>query len=249
MNRIGFMVAVAACSLLASCGGDKEAKDANITLEMMVGDQSLQLNQTYTINDVDIQFINAQFYVGDMTFSISDGSSFASQEDSRYQLITPGSTNYNFSIPYTEDAPDVSLDQVSFILGVDATTNAQDEQSFDMRPEGDPLGAQNPTMHWGWLGQYRFVSIDANADLDGDGEFETPLVYHIGKDSNLGNVALMPSLELEEGKNDIRIKADVAKLLAGVDFATEPFTKSGADVQTLTDKIVANYQSTFTIEK
>ncbi|MFT4534424.1 MAG: hypothetical protein ACJA1A_000278 [Saprospiraceae bacterium] len=252
MNKFKlFAIALLGMSIW-SCAEDEEAKDVNVKLEMVVGEESLVHGATYNINGVDLQFTNVAFYVGDMTFKNSDGSSFNSGGDNRYQLIIPGIFDYNFSIPYAKNAGEVSLDEISFIVGVDETTNNDDQTTFEMRPEGDPLGQQNPTMHWGWMGKYRFISIDADADLDGNGVFGEEgekLVYHLGKDAFLGNIKLTPNQKIEGGANDFRINVDFEKLFTGVDFNTEKFTKTGIDEIGLANKIFANYSSAFGFEK
>lgn len=252
MNKLK-LVAIALLGMTVwSCGEDEKAKDVNVKLEMVVGDESLNHGNTYNINGVDLQFTSVMFYLGDMTFENSDGTRFVNQGENRYQVIRPGVFDYNFSIPYEKDAEDVSLDKISFIVGVDETTNNDDQTTFEMRPDGDPLGQQNPSMHWGWMGKYKFMSIDADADLDGDGVFGEEgekLLYHLGKNSFLGNITLTPNEKLEGGANDFRINVDLEKMLEGVDFNTEKFTKTGADEIDIANKVFANYATAFSFEK
>ncbi|MFT6338639.1 MAG: hypothetical protein ACJATI_005416 [Halioglobus sp.] len=253
MNKLKLFAIALLGMTIWSCGGDEkeEAKDVNVKLEMVVGEESLITGTTYNINGIDLQFTNIAFYLGDMTFKNSDGSSSINEGDSRYQLIKPGVFDYNFSIPYNIDGGDVTLDEITFIVGVDETTNNDDQTTFEMRPDGDPLGQQNPTMHWGWMGKYRFISIDADADLDGNGVFGEDgekLVYHLGKNNFLGNINLTPNQQLESGANDFRINVDFEKLFTGVDFNTEKFTKTGVDEIDIANKVFANYSSAFTFE-
>lgn len=245
------LIALVACTVL-SCGDDEKAKDVNVKLEMTVGGESLVNATAYKINGIDLKFTNVAFYAGDMTFKNSDGTSFVNEGDNRYQLIKPGIFDYNFTIPYEKDAADVTLDEITFIVGVDPETNNGEKETFEMRPDGDPLGQQNPTMHWGWTGQYRFLNIDIDADLDGDGIFgedDEKLVYHLGKDDFLGNIKLTPNQALEGGANDFKINVDFEKMLAGIDFNTEKFTKAGVDEIELAQKVLANYSTAFTFEK
>jgi len=249
MKAIKLMTFAVLSMMILSCGEDDKPKDVNVKLEMVVDDESLSTGTTYNINDTDIQFTNVAFYLGKMSFETSTGATFTNQGDDQYQLIEPGVYDYNFSIPVDEDGGDVSLDKVSFIIGVDAETNDLSEDIFDARPESDPLSAQDPSMHWGWMGQYKFLNIDGNADLDGDGTFETPLTYHIGRNIYLGNITLSPDEELEGGANDFRIEVDLAELLDDVDFATQNFTKAGPDQADLTNTIVGNYDDAIEFEK
>ena len=252
MNKLKLFAIVLMGITIWSCGKDEEAKEVNVKLGMVVDGRSLQTGTIYNINGVDLQFTNVAFYLGDMTFRNSDGSSFVNEGDNRYQLIIPGVFDYNFSIPYDDNSGDLSLDEVTFIVGVDETTNNDDQTTFEMRPDGDPLGQQNPTMHWGWMGKYRFISIDADADLDGNGVFGEEgekLVYHLGKNSFLGNIKLSPNQRLVGGANDFRIYVDFEKLFTGIDFNTEKFTKTGVDEIDLANKLFANYSSAFSFEK
>ena len=89
-------------------------------------------------------------------------------------------------------------------------------------------------------------------DLDGDGVFGEQgekLLYHLGKNSFLGNITLTPNEKLEGGANDFRINVDLEKMLEGVDFNTEKFTKTGADEIDIANKVFANYATAFSFEK
>jgi len=238
--------------MIISCGDDdtlesNESKDVNVKFQMNVDQEALVHETTYNINGTDVQFTNVAFYLGDMKFETSDGMTYESSD--RYQLIKPGIFDFNFSIPATEEDVDVNLSKITFFVGVDAETNAEIEMDFTERPEGDVLGQQNPTMHWGWAGGYRFLNIDGNADTDGDGEFETQLTYHLGFDEFLKNISLSPDQLLEEGANEFKINFDMSTFLAGVDFATENFTKVQPDNRTIADKLFDNYSSSITFVK
>ncbi len=229
--------------IISSCG-DSEPMDVNVKLRMNVGNDALTHGTTYNINGTNVQFTNVAFYLGDMKFETSDGTTFESS--SRYHLIRPGFFDFNFSIPAGEVSEDISLSRITFFVGVDADTNAETEIDFTERAEGDPLGQQNPTMHWGWIGGYRFLNIDGNADIDGDGEFETQLTYHLGKNELLKNITLSPNRKIEEGKNEFQLTFDISTFLSSLDFATENFTKVQPDNRSIADKLFNNYSSSFT---
>jgi len=243
MKRIkGILGILLAGMIIISCG-DSDPVDVNVKLQMNVGDEALVQETVYQVNEVDVKFTNVAFYLGDMTFKTSNDKSFES--NSRYYLVKEGVLDFDFSLTAEEGEEGVNLTDIDFIVGVDATTNAETEMDFTERAVDDPLGQQNPTMHWGWAGGYRFMNIDAEADLDGDGEFETQLTYHLGKNEFLKNINLKPNVKLEQGANNFQVIFDLSKFLSGLDFETENFTKAQPDNITIADKLLTNYESAF----
>jgi len=240
-----FFSIVLGALLFTSCSKDENA-DINIVYKTTVGQELLQHNATYNINSTDVQFTNVAYYVGDMSFTLSNSTSFTSQN--RYQLITPGEFTYSFSLENVGE-DEVDFNQASFFIGVDSLTNQQTEQEITDREEGDPLGFQNPSMHWGWTGGYKFMSIDGLADVDGDGEFETTLIYHLGFDDFLKDFSLDVNESIESGETNYKIIFDVDKFLSNVNFETENFTKVTPDSYDLALKLYNNYDNAVSISK
>ena len=233
---------------IISCGDDNgEMVDVNVKFQMKVGDELLAHGTTYNINNTNVQFTNVAFYLGDMKFETSDGSVYESE--SRYHLIKPEIYDFGFSIPADKAEDKIILTNASFFVGVDADTNSESEEDFTEREVGDPLGQQNPSMHWGWSTGYRFMNIDGNADVDGDGEFETQLTYHLGRDEYLRAFTVALDLELDSNNNEFQIIFDMEAFLAGLDFETEFFTKVQPDNKAIADKLFNNYGSTFNFAK
>jgi len=245
MNSIKLAALAILLFSFSSCGKDKDS-EVNIKLETVVGDESLLLETPYTINGASVQFTNVAYYIGDMKFETSDSKSFTTAD--RYQLVKPGTVDYNFTIAAEDRAEAESLSNISFIVGVDSETNSGTEEDFTMRSDDDPLGPQTPTMHWGWQGGYRFMNIDAEADLDDDGTFETTLTYHLGKTPFIADITLTPNQELKGGAESYSIKFDVIKFLEGLDFESENFTKADPDHLQLAQDLLANYQGSFSFE-
>jgi len=244
MRIIKLFFSLLLAGLIISSCGESDPKDINVKFQMKVGDEALVHDVTYNVNGVDVQFTNVAFYLGDMKFRTSDGNTFESTN--QYYLIKPGIYDFNFSLTSDEGKDDINLSNITFFVGVDPITNAEEEIDFTERAVEDPLGQQNPTMHWGWAGGYRFLNIDGNADIDGDGTFETQLTYHLGFDDFLKNISLNPNRKLEEGANPFQINFDMNEFLSGVDFETENFTKVQPDNRSLADKLYNNYSSAFT---
>lgn len=239
----GILGILLAGMIIISCG-DSDPVAVNVKLQMNVGEDALIQESVYQVNGIDVKFTNVAFYLGDMKFKTSIGREFESI--SRYHLIKEGIFDFNFELSADEGEEGVNLTEVTFFVGVDPTTNAETEMDFTERAVDDPLGQQNPTMHWGWAGGYRFLNIDAVADVDGDGEFETQLIYHLGKNDLLKNISLNPDTKLEQGVNEYQIIFDLSKFLTGLDFETENFTKVQPDNLSLADKLFNNYDSAFT---
>jgi len=240
MTRIKGILGILALMLIISACGDDEPRNVSVSFQMNVGDDALVEESVYSINDTDVRFTNVALYLGDVEFETSNGVTYESSQP--YYLVEPGTYNFGFTIPEDVEG-DVNLNSASFFIGVDAITNSESEMDFTERAEGDPLGQQNPSMHWGWAGGYRFISIDGEADVDGDGEFETMLTYHLGRDEYLKTFTLTPNVKLEGGENSFEIIFDMAQFLDGLDFANENFTKVRPEDADLTNKIFANYDS------
>ncbi|MEM9549281.1 MAG: MbnP family protein [Bacteroidota bacterium] len=230
--------------IIFSCGDD-DPRDVNFKLQMNVGSEPLMHESTYMLGNIPVQFTNVAFYLGDMKISTSDGIDY--EAATRYHLIKPGIYEFNFSVSADDASDDLRLSGISFFVGVDPETNSQSTTDFTERSADDPLSQQNPSMDWGWNTGYRFLNIDGNADLDGDGEFETQLTYHLGRDEYLANININSNALIEEGSNEYQIVFDLERLLSNLDFSTENFTKVQPDNKDVADKILANYSASFNI--
>ena len=143
-----------------------------IDVAVRVADQDLVLGNTYMINETALQIDIAQFYMGNVTLA---GDKTYSPDD----YFIAGATESSFVLP---DVDEGEYD-FQFAIGVTPEINSLSEEDFTTRPAGDPLGLQNPSMHWSWATGYRFLRIDGVVDTDADGIVDTPVEYHLGSDA------------------------------------------------------------------
>jgi hypothetical protein len=74
-----------------------------------------------------------------------------------------------------------------------------------------------------------FAKIEANADLETDGTFDTPLTYHMGSDAVYTTVTFTQDISIS-GEGDPRLTI-VADVLAALSDGTNTFDISDPDAQ------------------
>lgn len=226
---------------LFSCGDDEEATTVKVEMNMHVAGTALELGKAYKINNTSVKFSTLAMYIGDPSFDVA-GRTYTSED--RYFLLKPGTLTFNLG-----EVQGKTFDGLNFNIGVDETTNALDEEDYNSRPAGDPLGVQDPSMHWSWNAGYRFARIDGKADLDNDGEFETSIVYHTGTNALFRSVSMTPSLDLKEGANTVEIGLNIADAFIGVDFSdAEQQTTHTGDNPELATKIADNLKNSVSVK-
>ena len=96
-----------------------------------------------------------------------------------------------------------------FGLGVKPELNAQDPSNF----AADYV--LNEAEFWGPATRYVFAKIEANADLEGDGLYDTGLSYHMGSDSLYTTVAFNQAFSVRAGQMpQLTVVADVLRALS-----------------------------------
>ncbi len=207
---------------LLSCGGDSDDGMAtlNIDYNFKVGNESLEYGKTYTINGTAISFDAANFYVGGLKLTQENNSVIdISASHLLAGLNNTGSIEGEF---VTSD-----IMKVDFFVGVDPTTNAQEELDFTNRPASDPLSIQDPSMHWAWSTGYKFLRVDGDTDTDGDGMPDVGVAYHLGSDAMLKNLSFSKRIDIKDGSNTITIVFDLEQFFKGVDMVSELDTHTG----------------------
>ncbi|HHM21588.1 MAG TPA: hypothetical protein ENJ20_06150 [Bacteroidetes bacterium] len=234
-KKISFLTIGLAALLLASNGcKNKEDEtpeikkgDIHMHFKYTVNGQDLQIGQVYEINGTAVSFEFANFYLGKIVFHPEQGSHISLGD--QYLLVTPDRHEHS-----TTQLDAGHYHKVEFIIGVDDKENDQTETDFTNRSPDDPLAMQNPSMHWGWNGGYKYIRIDGMTDTDADGTPDTPLGYHLGNFDMfdfIQNYSFDLHHEIVEGKNVIEFEFDLAKLFTGIDLSTQTDTHVFNDVE------------------
>lgn len=238
-NSFYFFLALFGFGLILVSCQDDEPQTATVTptinLQMRVGSETLSAGNIYEINGTALQVNVAQFYVGDITLS---GEETNSSED----FFVIGTNLNSIDLPSTE----VGEYDLSFGVGVNAEINALSEDDFTSRPAGDPLGMQEPSMHWNWNAGYKFLRIDGMVDTDADGVPDQAVEYHLGSNPFFATLNSPNQISLTEEDAAITVRFDLAALFAGADLSTGEVTHVG-DNKPLADLMLANYTEAFSI--
>lgn len=225
--------------IILSCDDDTDEGTVMLTptldLQMRVGSETLTAGSTYDINGTALQVNVAQFYIGDISLT---GAETVASED----FFVIGTALNSISLPETQ----AGTYDLSFGVGVNAAINALPEEDFTTRPVGDPLGMQEPSMHWSWNAGYKFLRIDGMVDTDADGVPDQAVEYHLGNDAFYAILNSPSQVNLSEADDTITLRFDLAALFGGADLSTGEVTHVG-DNKPLADLMLANYTEAFSI--
>ncbi|MBK8503750.1 MAG: hypothetical protein IPL46_16975 [Saprospiraceae bacterium] len=229
---------------LLNSGCKKDADEPTVAhlqiqMDFNVAGQALEFNKDYTIGGTKIRFTAARYYLGGLKITLdnNDVVDFTSQ----YLLAEPGA-----GAIVNEPVAISNIKNVKFFVGVDSITNKMSESDFTNRPTGDPLGIQDPSMHWSWNTGYRFLRVDGMADTTGDGIPDTPVEYHLGNNPMLKNIDINTSILIKAGDNKLTFGFDLAQFFAGVDFPFELATHVGDNLP-LATKLRDNLPAAMTV--
>lgn len=238
-TTVGLMLCLSI--VFIACDKDEEPDMASLTLEFdfKVGEDDLSLGQEYTINGDKVNFEAVNYYIGGLQLTQANG--VVVNLSNQYILAGLGNTA-------TLDGQLEISDFVSaeFFIGVDETTNSQSEMDFTSRPVGDPLGIQDPAMHWNWMTGYKFLRIDGNVDTDGDDVLDTGVAYHLGSAPMLKEFNISKNLSIKGGANSIVFELDLLEVFTGVDLSEEIDTHTGNNLP-LAQKIRDNLDGGLTL--
>lgn len=222
-----------------TCNYGETTYPMEMHIHQYLNGSSLTEEQMYTINGVHTNINLVQFYVSGITLVNAEGESFSSDT---YLLVKPETEAYAIG-----DFPPGEYTKVIFNIGVDSLTNHADPSQYAL---GDPLGAQSPTMHWGWSFGYIFIRIDGEVDTNADG-VPDPAGYfemHAGEDRYLARVEVdMPVTVGEGAENIVHMAADWDVFFSGVDMVNDN-TVHGADNITLANALYDNTLMMFSPE-
>lgn len=163
-----------------------------------------------------------QYYVSDLELVDTDGNTIGLSD---IELIRYGSPTDDATESRVYDIPSGDYVKIRFGLGVKPDLNAMDPNNFSAN---DPL---NENEFWNASTRYVFAKIEANADLENNGTFDTGLSYHMGSDAVYTTIEFEANFTIDgNGDRQITIVADVLKALSD---GTNTFDIANTDQQTV----------------
>lgn len=157
-------------------------------------------------NGAELKATLFQYYISDLVLIAADGNevSLSDIELIRYEDATADNIEER-----TYDVPSGDYTALRFGLGVKPDLNAMDPSSF---AANDPL---NENEFWSASTRYVFAKIEANADLENNGTFDTGLSYHMGSDALYTTITFTGNFTIDgDGDPQIVITSDMLKALS-----------------------------------
>lgn len=154
-------------------------------------------------------------------FTLFDGIVEDSLQAS-YALVNAGSFQYH----YLGQTSLTNADSVRFQFGIDSVTNHADPTQWD---NDNPLSLKDPSMHWGWLGGYRFIAVEGLAakDINGDLSDPTRFEYHVVGDKYFRQFAMSITPRVSDDSVVLIIDADYGHVLDSIDISTDNLIHGG----------------------
>ncbi len=210
MKRIYFFIFLCSVSVMSFA-------QTNVTLQInhKLGANAFQSGTQVTNNlgqDFDVDRL--QYYIGEITLT-HDGLQTTTIPD----LWILVNANQTVSVPLG-NFPVVSLEGISFGIGVDSAHNHLDPSQYAMN---HPLAPQSPSMHWGWASGYRFVAMEGNSGTSLAQTYEV----HALEDVNYFYANVITA-GISNGQDLlISLDADYVEALRDVDVASGPISHGG----------------------
>jgi hypothetical protein len=198
--RYAILFLLATAFLFASCESDPEEVQGKVNLNFQATYQDAPLvmfDEVYTYPDgspVKIKLFN--YYVSDITL-MADGAG-EDQLISEVELIDYAEV---YDVNTAAEGLTINLDNIKpgvytgvrIGLGLTGQLNATQPGEYEA---GHPLSDN----FWSWARGYVFAKIEANADIDGDGQFSDKLTYHIGSDDLFTTLEMPKSIVVKAGE-------------------------------------------------
>lgn len=184
MRHLLYLLPLLSLSLFfAACDNDDD-QEGNGSLELVFkarygSDPLVMFDEVYTYPDgTPVKFQLVNYYVSDITLlapSESKETMVSEVELISYaDFFDTATAEEGVRITYDELEPG-AYEQIRMGVGLTPELNGTQPSNYTA---GHPL-TEN---FWSWSRGYVFAKIEANADLDGDGQFSDKLTYHIGSD-------------------------------------------------------------------
>ena len=230
-----FLLALTGFCFVKKTGDIHPSKKLTISFHHQLGNKDLVLGEpVVNILGDTINIERFRYYVSN--FSVKDDKGVIVKLPVDYFLIdeeNPQSKSISFMVP------DISIDEISFLLGVDSIRNISGIQTGAL----DPLHG----MFWTWNSGYIMAKLEGSSEkINSAGSRFT---YHVGGFRKGMNTTRMISLKTPAGmkSDEIHIKADINRWFKGsseINIVETPVCHSPGP---LAVKLADNYSFMFSI--
>jgi hypothetical protein len=213
-----FVVALSACKKPAEVIIDPTAKDVTIKFNNSAGGQTLVLDDVVKYTSANGQMFSVsmlKYYIGQVKLHNVNGTAVTLPG---YHLINEDPVTKKTSLKMAQ-VPMGKYNKITFIMGVDKSTNASGSQ------EGDLDASKG--MYWEMTG-YTFLKHEGRYKATNGAE--KPLLIHFGTNTGLGQekaFTFPAEMEIGAANKTININFDLAKAYSnGYDFNVNDFHMS-----------------------
>jgi len=199
-------------------------KDVSLSITHLLDGSPFTLNTTAQ-NDLghDFNLSRLEYYLSG--FAITHDGGQVTPIDEFWALV-------NANQPTSIELGNFNIDQVeaiSFYVGVDSAHNHLDPALY---PMGHPLALKTPSMHWGWIGGYRFVALEGKS---GPGLTQGLEIHGTGNDINGSGIdnyyqtqIVAPQLNTSANRIEIEIAAEYTGIVKNLDLSRDVFSHGSA---------------------
>ena len=224
MKKLSFLlVAFSIILAFSSCEDEVKTTDVVLNFKSTFGQEPLLMFESaydYEEN-MQLKFQLFHFYISDVAL-IKGGNveklidvDLVSFKD--VQSEEAAEEGVSIRIP---DVPIGNYDGIQLLIGLTPELNATQPGDYEA---GHPLSDN----YWSWALGYIFFKIEGNGDLDGDGQFEEKLTFHIGGNELARPKSFNQKLVLEQGVDtELSFAVDLDKVIRNqgtfLDFRSTP---------------------------
>lgn len=206
-----------------SCESETKTTDVNLHFKAFFDGAPLRMYEAdYDyMEGMRMRFQLFQFYVSDVALLKADGTEHLLDVElvtfKDVQTVEQADEGVSFLI---ENIPIGDYQGIRMVIGLTPELNATQPSNY---VAGHPLSDH----YWSWALGYVFTKIEGNADLNGDGNFDEKLTYHIGHNDLAREKTFSGNITLEQGRAaDVYFEVDALDVIRNqnnfIDFRTTP---------------------------
>jgi hypothetical protein len=250
MKSIYTALAISILFLLIGCDDNSTSSEPaaevvalNINIEHYFGDELVEPDISVHTNSSgnEVIFSKLHYLLTDFVLTNKEGEEIIIDSSSAYINMAEGRVDFTL-----DSVPEGEYIGISFLLGVDSTTNHQNPNKFGA---SSPLNPIINNLYWDWMDGFIFCSVEGYHYKGG--ELKGAFAYHIGLDENLMQININDSFTVNKDEV-VGLKFDMAEYFESPNVIniTEnaPITHSDKDADFgLSSKISENLLNAFTI--